>query len=64
MSRTNPNPTPEPLPAEAAKVNPKQITTNTTAEYMAVVARHSRGEIKVNAIHRGKTNGQWIFKIN
>jgi len=42
---------------------PEPIVTRSEAEFYEACAKAKRGEIVVDAIEVGKTNGEWIFKL-
>ncbi len=54
---------PWPQAAPSAPSRPRQITTNSTAEFEAVCDAADRGILFIEAIVVGKTPSQWIVFI-
>ncbi len=42
---------------------PREIITNTDAEFQAVCERQARGEIAIESLSRGEGNAQWRFAV-
>ncbi len=50
-------------PEARSSARPRQVTTETADQFLALCDRARSGELVIEAISRGQGNGQWICQL-
>lgn len=49
--------------AQLSRERPRQIVTETSAEFLDLCRRQDAGELEILSVSRGTTNGQWTVEV-